>query len=423
MTVGGVRSAPLTAPAGATIERASAATAVMTTRRRASGSAAASPPAWASAVPVRGAPAMGRADQPAASVRASPATHRRRTLGSSHDRPLLRCARRERFVGQHARPRRGAQAPRDRGDRDRPARSRPPRTSSRPSGRSSPTRRRPASRRSPSAASPTAAGSPRSPRPADGTEYAGIVCFSYPLHAPGKPEQAEARSSHWPAIRCPVLLLSGEADPFARIELLRAAVPLLRDGELHTYPRLGHTLKPVLEDALDRAATFLVSLRAEHGSGRAGQATYADGPQAPRRQEAFARQNRRRPSRRAQPGDCAHRSVPPIALRPCVPHRSACSPRRPGRKEHHCQTWLAAVERSSSRLHVATIILSVIPFAATLGRRALGTNRFLYALGQVESGGKYNARNSYSGAYGKYQIMPSNWPGWAKQYIGNSTAP
>src|SRR5262245_37825727 len=95
---------------------------------------------------------------------------------------------------------------------------------------------------------------------ADGTEYAGIVCFSYPLHPPGRPEQAEARSKHWPAIRCPVLLLSGESDPFARIELLRAAVPLLADAELHTYPKLGHSLKPVLEDALDRAAAFLAHL-------------------------------------------------------------------------------------------------------------------------------------------------------------------
>jgi pimeloyl-ACP methyl ester carboxylesterase len=66
-----------------------------------------------------------------------------------------------------------------------------------------------------------------------------------------------ARTIHWPRIRCPVLLLSGEADPFARIELLRAAVPLLRDAELHTYPRLGHSLKPVLDDALNRAAAFL----------------------------------------------------------------------------------------------------------------------------------------------------------------------
>ena len=92
------------------------------------------------------------------------------------------------------------------------------------------------------------------------TDYAALVLFSYPLHAPGSPDRAADRTSHWPAIRCPVLLLSGEADPFARIELLRAAVPLLRNAELVTYPRLGHTLRPVLEDALDRTARFLAAL-------------------------------------------------------------------------------------------------------------------------------------------------------------------
>jgi predicted alpha/beta-hydrolase family hydrolase len=92
------------------------------------------------------------------------------------------------------------------------------------------------------------------------TDYAGLVLFSYPLHPPGKPDQADARTSHWPEIDCPVLLLSGESDPFARIELLRARLPLLRTAELVTYPRLGHSLKPVLDDALDRAAAFLLAL-------------------------------------------------------------------------------------------------------------------------------------------------------------------
>ncbi|HEX5825124.1 MAG TPA: alpha/beta family hydrolase [Candidatus Limnocylindrales bacterium] len=90
------------------------------------------------------------------------------------------------------------------------------------------------------------------------TEYTALVLFSFPLHLPGKPAMATERTAHWPAIRCPVLLLSGEADPMARLELLQAAVPLLHDGELVTYPRLGHTLKPVLQDALDRAAAFLL---------------------------------------------------------------------------------------------------------------------------------------------------------------------
>jgi len=90
------------------------------------------------------------------------------------------------------------------------------------------------------------------------TNYAGLVLFSYPLHLPGK--TGDLRTGHWPAIRCPVLLLSGEADPMARIELLRAAVPLLRNAELVTYPGLGHTLRPVLDDALDRTAAFLRDL-------------------------------------------------------------------------------------------------------------------------------------------------------------------
>ena len=87
--------------------------------------------------------------------------------------------------------------------------------------------------------------------------YAALVLFSYPLHPPGSPDKALARTEHWPRIRCPVLLLSGEADPFARIGLLRTAVELLPDAELVTYPKLGHTLKPVLDDALDRVAAFL----------------------------------------------------------------------------------------------------------------------------------------------------------------------
>lgn len=87
----------------------------------------------------------------------------------------------------------------------------------------------------------------------------GLVLFSYPLHRPGHPE--EQRTEHWPRIRCPVLLLSGESDPFATIHLLRGAVALLPKAELITYPRLGHGVLPVLDDALDRVAAFVRGLR------------------------------------------------------------------------------------------------------------------------------------------------------------------
>jgi len=52
-----------------------------------------------------------------------------------------------------------------------------------------------------------------------------------------------------------------------------------------------------------------------------------------------------------------------------------------------------------------------------------GLDRFLRALGQFESGRRYDARNPVSGAYGKYQIMPFNWPVWAKLYLGDANAP
>lgn len=86
---------------------------------------------------------------------------------------------------------------------------------------------------------------------------AALVLFSYPLHAPGRQGAWVERTEHWARISCPVLLLSGESDPFARIDLLREAVGLLPNATLVTYPRVGHGVGPVLEKALDEVASFI----------------------------------------------------------------------------------------------------------------------------------------------------------------------
>jgi predicted alpha/beta-hydrolase family hydrolase len=86
-----------------------------------------------------------------------------------------------------------------------------------------------------------------------------LVLLCFPLHRPGQPD-GTTRVAHFDRIKCPALFLSGEADPFARIDLLRAAVKKLPDARLVTYPGLGHSLNRVLDDALDRVAEFAQAL-------------------------------------------------------------------------------------------------------------------------------------------------------------------
>jgi predicted alpha/beta-hydrolase family hydrolase len=90
-----------------------------------------------------------------------------------------------------------------------------------------------------------------------------LVLLSYPLHAPGRPDDWDARTAHWPRITCPVIVLSGTSDPFATPALMaRALAERLPGAELVTYPRLGHTLAPVLDDVLDRVAAFVLAAAA-----------------------------------------------------------------------------------------------------------------------------------------------------------------
>jgi uncharacterized protein len=94
-----------------------------------------------------------------------------------------------------------------------------------------------------------------------------LVLLSYPLHPPGRPDEWDARTAHWPRLTCPVILLSGTSDPFARPALLqRAVAERLPAADLVAYPRLGHGLAAVLDDVLDRVAAFLLRAAANSRS-------------------------------------------------------------------------------------------------------------------------------------------------------------
>ena len=63
------------------------------------------------------------------------------------------------------------------------------------------------------------------------------------------------------------------------------------------------------------------------------------------------------------------------------------------------------------------------PQAAAAGaERRVDLNTFMAGLACTESSGRFDATNRRSGAYGKYQIMPRNWPAWAQRFMGNRWA-
>ena len=53
----------------------------------------------------------------------------------------------------------------------------------------------------------------------------GLLLLSYPLHAPGKPQQL--RTQHLPNLRLPTLIVHGTRDPFATSEEIEEAVTLI----------------------------------------------------------------------------------------------------------------------------------------------------------------------------------------------------
>ena len=77
----------------------------------------------------------------------------------------------------------------------------------------------------------------------------------------------------------------------------------------------------------------------------------------------------------------------------------------------------------SAAFLTAVLLASLAPAVTQSASGPAGLDRFLSALGKVESGGNYYARNRSSGAYGKYQIIPSSWAAWAGAYLGSRTAP
>jgi predicted alpha/beta-hydrolase family hydrolase len=90
-------------------------------------------------------------------------------------------------------------------------------------------------------------------------DFGGLILFSYPLHRPGFTDQL--RVEHLPLIHCPTLFMSGDRDPFAKIDLLKTWVKVVPNSRLEIFKGQGHGLLAVLDQALDVAADFVKSIK------------------------------------------------------------------------------------------------------------------------------------------------------------------
>lgn len=74
------------------------------------------------------------------------------------------------------------------------------------------------------------------------------------------------------------------------------------------------------------------------------------------------------------------------------------------------------------RLLVVACLALGTPAVTSARQLTVDIDDFMTGLACTESSGRYEALNAFSGAIGKYQIMPRNWRAWAKRYMGNPWA-
>jgi predicted alpha/beta-hydrolase family hydrolase len=93
---------------------------------------------------------------------------------------------------------------------------------------------------------------------------AGLLCFGYPLHPPGKPQQR--RDRHLPGVDVPILFLHGTHDPFGTPAEMTALAASLPESTLHLVDGGDHSLIAgkradpaglLFERALDAAARWI----------------------------------------------------------------------------------------------------------------------------------------------------------------------
>jgi predicted alpha/beta-hydrolase family hydrolase len=94
---------------------------------------------------------------------------------------------------------------------------------------------------------------------AEGMLAAGLVLLSYPLHPPGRPENL--RVEHFPSIYVPVLLVSGDKDPFGSPAEFERQVAAIKGPVTQVWLPGGHDPKGGDAPIAEAVTTWLATLR------------------------------------------------------------------------------------------------------------------------------------------------------------------
>lgn len=104
---------------------------------------------------------------------------------------------------------------------------------------------------------------------AEGLPAAGLVLVSYPLHPPGRPENA--RTEHLPQLRLPCLFVSGTRDAFATPAELSAATAAIPGPTTHVWlDGGGHGLQGKDQAVAQAVRDWVLGLPGPPGRGSPG---------------------------------------------------------------------------------------------------------------------------------------------------------
>ena len=260
---------------------------------------------------------------------------------------------------------------------------------------------------------------------ADRSTTRGLVLFCYPLHRPGQPDgeiPGRHRTGPGSTVRC----CCCRANPTHSPGSTSSGRPSQRlpNAELVTYPKAGARVAAASSTtpSTGRRRSFVCSADAPGPRPllppgnhllRCAPSPILTRPQAPRPSPLTSSRGSSQRRRRRDPWSRpAGTPAPPVTTRPSF----GALPRRPGRKEHPIARRLQGPQSGHGR---APSVGSALAHRASAchdprARPRPGLDP-LHVRPRTRSSlvARYTALNTTSGAYGKYQIIPSSGRAWA----------